>query len=70
MSLRLRVGRDEFGAVRLLKISGHPELARMIAASEIGNLAFLITAQGAPFTESRMATPRKALVNINRLRKN
>jgi hypothetical protein len=29
--------------------SGHPELARMIAASEIGNLAFLITAQSAPF---------------------
>jgi len=42
----------------------------MIAASEIGNLAFLVTAQGAPFTESRMAIPRKALVNINRLRKN
>jgi hypothetical protein len=50
--------------------SGHPELARMIAASEISNLAFLVTAQGAPFTESRMATPRKALVNISRLRKN
>jgi hypothetical protein len=69
MSLRLRVGRDEFGRCGFSS-SGHPELARMIAASEIGNLAFLVTAQGAPFTESRMATPRKALVNINRLRKN
>jgi hypothetical protein len=29
----------------------------MIAASEIGNLAFLVTAEGAPFTELRMATP-------------
>jgi hypothetical protein len=29
----------------------------MIAASEIGKLAFLVTAQGAPFTELSMATP-------------
>jgi hypothetical protein len=37
--------------------SGHLELARMIAASEIGNLPFLVTVQCAPFTELKMATP-------------
>ena len=47
----LRVGRDEFGTVRLLKDSSHLELVRMSAAFEIGNLAFLATVQVAPFTE-------------------
>jgi hypothetical protein len=32
--------------------SGH------LAASEIGNLPFLVTVQCAPFTESKMATPQ------------
>jgi hypothetical protein len=41
--------------------SGHPELARKIAASEIGNLAFLVTAQGRsnfPAISSRSLGPR------------
>jgi integrase len=33
----------------VLEIPVHPELARIIAASPCGNLAFLVTAQGAPF---------------------
>jgi integrase len=36
-------------ADQLLEIPVHPELAHIIAASECGNLAFLITQQGAPF---------------------
>jgi integrase len=34
----------------LLQIPVHPELARIIAASGCGNLTFLVTAAGAPFT--------------------
>jgi integrase len=34
----------------VLEIPVHPELAGIIAASEIGNLAFLVTAHGKPFT--------------------
>jgi integrase len=37
--------RDEW-----LEIPVHPELARIIAASKIGNLAFLVTSRGAPFS--------------------
>lgn len=35
---------------RTLEIPVHPRLAEILAASSIGNLAFLVTAAGAPFT--------------------
>ncbi|MGA8758837.1 MAG: tyrosine-type recombinase/integrase, partial [Stellaceae bacterium] len=37
-------------ADEVLEIPVHPDLARIIAASECGNLAFLTTSYGAPFT--------------------
>jgi integrase len=37
-------------ADEVLEIPVHPDLARILSASECGNLAFLVTSYGAPFT--------------------